>query len=101
MRGEAAPNVTVAGVDVGGLDREAAEEKVARELASRLAAPVQVTIGDEQVAVTPTALGIGLDIDRMVDERDGAPTAGRRARCRSSAAAPRCRSCSCRRTSRG
>ena len=68
IRGEAAPGVKVAGVDVGGLDREAAKERLARELAPRLAAPVQVTIGQERVAVTPTALGIGLDIDAMVDD---------------------------------
>jgi vancomycin resistance protein YoaR len=66
IRGEAAPGVRVAGVDVGGLAPEAAEERLARELAPRLAAPVEVRIGDTRVDVTPTALGIGLDLERMV-----------------------------------
>src|SRR5690606_1511668 len=60
--------VTVAGVDVGGLDPAAAEDRLARELQPRLAAPVQVRIGEQRVAVTPTALGIGLDLPRMVEQ---------------------------------
>ncbi len=66
IRGEAAPGVRVAGVDVGGLDAAAAEERLARDLAPRLAAPIEVRIGEQQVDVTPTALGIGLDLERMV-----------------------------------
>jgi vancomycin resistance protein YoaR len=66
IRGEAAPAVTVSGVDVGGLDAAATEERLAKELAPRLTQPVEVTIGDQKVAVTPTALGIGLDLDGMV-----------------------------------
>jgi len=51
-----AEGITVAGVDVGGLDTEAASTKVRRHVADRLEQPVVVTHGARRFSLTPSAI---------------------------------------------
>lgn len=62
---------SVAGVDVGGLSAEDAEDTLRRELADREAAPVAVRVGDERTEVTPDDLGVAVDHEESVAEVGG------------------------------
>jgi len=55
--------VVVAGVDVGGMSRAAAETKLRSELEPRLTVPVPVTAGDVRATLDPVTSGLGLDWD--------------------------------------
>lgn len=59
--GDVPRGVTVAGVEVGGLSREAAEAKLRRELEPRLTEPVPVEAGDVRATLDPERSGLGLD----------------------------------------
>ena len=90
------PTSTVAGVDVGGLDRRRRRSRSRASSRSRLAAPVQVTIGERAGRGHPDGArrsGSTWTHGRRRDE--GGPRDVARC-CRSSATPPRCRSCSCR-----
>src|SRR5262249_8809806 len=52
-RGEVMPGTTVAGVDVGGLSKSTAREKIINDLGDRLSAPVTVQVGDTAASVVP------------------------------------------------
>jgi vancomycin resistance protein YoaR len=65
-RGEVMPGTTVSGVDVGGLSKTAARDRIIHELGDRLSAPVTVQVNGETAAVVPSSLGISLDADATV-----------------------------------
>ncbi|MBW4715584.1 VanW family protein [Saccharothrix sp. SC076] len=64
--------VTVAGVDVGGLDHPAAEQKLRDQIGPRLAQPVRAQAGDVATEVDPKTAGLELDwaatLDRAGDQ---------------------------------
>jgi vancomycin resistance protein YoaR len=53
LRDAVLPGVHVAGVDVGGLSRVEAEARVGRAIAERLAAPVEVRVGNKALTAEP------------------------------------------------
>jgi vancomycin resistance protein YoaR len=59
--GDVPRGVTVAGVEVGGLDQTAAEHKLRGELEPRLNHPVAVKAGDATESVDPAQAGLRLD----------------------------------------
>jgi lipoprotein-anchoring transpeptidase ErfK/SrfK len=61
-----ADGVRIAGVDVGGLDRQAALALLDARLAGRLAEPVRVVSGAHRFTVRPTSAGLHYDVERMV-----------------------------------
>jgi lipoprotein-anchoring transpeptidase ErfK/SrfK len=62
------PGVTIEGIDVGGMSREAAVAAVAAEADRQLSSPLTVTVAGKTWQVTPGRLGQGADIDTAVDE---------------------------------
>jgi lipoprotein-anchoring transpeptidase ErfK/SrfK len=71
-----AEGVRAGGVEVGGLDREAAEEKVASALRARMNEPILVRDGKTTFRLTPRAMGANFNVTAMVDSaieatRDG------------------------------
>src|SRR3712207_5239764 len=71
-----AEGVTVGGVAVGGLERDAAARKVRDELLQPLSAPVVVRVRRKSYRLTAREARISADIDAMVDDavqagRDG------------------------------
>ncbi|RZQ65453.1 vanomycin resistance protein VanB [Amycolatopsis suaedae] len=65
--------VTVAGIDVGGMDREDAEAKLRTELEPRLTQPVRITAGDVVVHLDPVRSGLGLDWPRTLEQAGDPP----------------------------
>ena len=63
-----ADGVKVAGVDIGGLHREAAKRKLEAELTRRLDRPVRVKAAGLRFRLTPQAASLAVDVDGMVDE---------------------------------
>lgn len=59
--GDVPRGVTVAGVEVGGLDRAEAESVLRRELATRLLDPIPVRAGDVDTTLDPVFAGLGVD----------------------------------------
>jgi lipoprotein-anchoring transpeptidase ErfK/SrfK len=71
-----AEGVTVSGVDVGGLDRVAAAQKLRHELLEPLERPVVVRHRKREFTLTPQTAKVGIDVDGSVDaavraSRDG------------------------------
>lgn len=64
------PGVTVAGVDVGGLTREAAVAAVKAAVAQRLNAPIRITAGGTTWTTSAAALGEQLNIVGAVDQAE-------------------------------
>ena len=62
------PGVSVGGVDVGGMSRSEARDLLARQIGDKLGRPVQVRTAAGTVPIVPSASGIGVDLDRAVDE---------------------------------
>ena len=62
-----ADHVKIADVDVGGLDREAARERVQHELDGAVAKPVEATYADRTFTLTTETARAGVDIDATVD----------------------------------
>lgn len=62
-----ADNVKIANVDVGGLDRDAARERVQRELDGEVAKPVEATYEDRTFTLTTETAKAGVDVDATVD----------------------------------
>lgn len=60
-QGEIPRGVTVAGVDVGGMERAAAEQRLREEIGPRLDKPVPVRAGDVEAEIDPQAAGLQLD----------------------------------------
>ncbi|TQM82090.1 vancomycin resistance protein YoaR [Saccharothrix saharensis] len=71
--GDVPRGVTVAGVDVGGLSRPDAEQKLRDEIGPRLAAPVKARAGDVETAVDPKAAGLELDWTATLDRAGSQP----------------------------
>ena len=71
-----AKGVTVGGVDVGGLDADAARSRIQHRVADPLMHGVTVTHGGKSFDLSPKAAGLRVDVGGMVDEalhvsRDG------------------------------
>jgi len=62
------PGVTVAGVDVGGLDRAGARAAVEHGLAGLATGTIVVTASESTVRIPYAAVGRRADVDRLVDE---------------------------------
>ncbi len=62
------PGVRVAGVDVAGLDREAARAQLASSLAGYGTGNVVVTAGSETFQLSDAALGRAADVEGLLDE---------------------------------
>ncbi len=72
MAGDKLPkDAEIAGVSVGGLSTQAAEEKLQAELGERAAAPIPVTAGDEKAEVSPSEAGLGVDYAASVELAGG------------------------------
>ena len=63
-----AEGVSVAGVDVGGLDRESARARLERELAAPLGEPVVIRARGKRFRLTAERAGVEVDLDATVDE---------------------------------
>ncbi|MGK3204141.1 VanW family protein [Amycolatopsis sp. MEPSY49] len=72
-QGSVPRGVTVAGVDVGGMDRAAAEQELRGQIEPRLTRPLAVTAGDVQGTLSPTAAGLGLDWPKTLDQAGEQP----------------------------
>jgi L,D-transpeptidase catalytic domain/Putative peptidoglycan binding domain len=73
---EIAEGVTVAGVDVGGMDREQAARKLHRRLVAPLQQPVKVKLGSERYSLTAKRAKLHIDVDATIDEAIDASQAG-------------------------
>ena len=62
-----ADGIRVGGIDVGGLDRGQAQDRVARELHSRLDQPIVVRAGRTTFRLTPRQAGATFNVRDMVD----------------------------------
>lgn len=69
--GDTPAHTTIAGVDLGGLDRTTAEAKLRTALEGRAAAPVPVAFGTRQVTIDPKAAGLAVDYAGSVDGLTG------------------------------
>jgi lipoprotein-anchoring transpeptidase ErfK/SrfK len=65
---EVAPGITVGGIDVGGLDREAAGAKLRTELLEPLRAPVVVRSRGRRFRLTAHESKVRADVDAMIDD---------------------------------
>ena len=86
--GQVLPGVRIGSVDVGGLDRAAAAERLSQQLPSLSNGQATINVNGEPVGVSFAELGRGYEIDRMVDAafavgRDGNPVVTTGARLRS------------------
>jgi lipoprotein-anchoring transpeptidase ErfK/SrfK len=63
-----AKGVTVAGVDVGGLEVPAARARVESELGARLRRSVTLVTDRHEFTVRPAAAGLQVDVARMIDD---------------------------------
>jgi hypothetical protein len=66
--GTLAAKTSVAGVDLGGLDRKEAIEKLTSELAPRTGEPMVVSVGDQRETIRPADAGLSVDVPATVDE---------------------------------
>ncbi|OZM72856.1 vanomycin resistance protein VanB [Amycolatopsis antarctica] len=71
--GDVPRGVTVAGVDVGGMNRADAEATLRKELDSRLTQPVQVRAGDVEAKLAPKESGLGVDWAATVEQAGTQP----------------------------
>jgi hypothetical protein len=62
---------TVLGVDIGGLERQAAMQKLDDQLAARASSPMTLSNGKKDTKVSPSVLGLGLDSSQTVDSVAG------------------------------
>lgn len=60
-------NTTVAGVDIGGLDRDEAVTKLDASLQKASTDPIKLAIADSTAAVEPESLGMSLNTEATVD----------------------------------
>jgi lipoprotein-anchoring transpeptidase ErfK/SrfK len=68
QRDTIAEGVKVAGIDVGGMSKKAAREKVASELSARLQQPIVVAYGKRRFTLHPATAHVGYDVQATVDE---------------------------------
>ena len=69
--GSVPPRVSVLGVEVGGLTREAAVSRLTASLSSLPAQSISLTVGDKAVAVAPADAGLSFDVPATVDSLIG------------------------------
>ena len=62
---------TVAGIDIGGLDRAAALSTLSRHLKPQASAPLMVRAGTESRQIAPAEAGLSLDLDATLDGLTG------------------------------
>ena len=62
-----AEGVSVGGVDVGGLERAEAQDKLRRALLEPLSRPVVARHGDREFTLTPKTARVGVDVEGSVD----------------------------------
>ena len=73
--GDRVPSGTeVAGVAIGGLDPQAAEERLDEGFAEQAAKPIKLTYEDESWQIDPTGAGLSLDVEETVAEAGGGRT---------------------------
>jgi vancomycin resistance protein YoaR len=72
-QGNVPRGVTVAGVDVGGLKRADAEQKLRDEIEPRLVKPVAVQAGDVSATIDPARAGLSLDWASTLDQAGTQP----------------------------
>jgi vancomycin resistance protein YoaR len=72
-QGNVPRGVTVAGVDVGGLKRADAEQKLREEIEPRLVKPVAVRAGDVPATIDPARAGLSLDWASTLDQAGAQP----------------------------
>lgn len=65
--------VEVAGIEVGGMDRAAAQQKLEAELGRRATQPLSVRVGDQSTTFVPAAAGLGVDWNATWDRIGGQP----------------------------
>lgn len=65
--------VQVAGIEIGGMDRDAAQTKLEAELNRRATQPLTVRVGDQTTNFVPTAAGLGVDWSATWDRIGGQP----------------------------
>ncbi len=71
--GDVPRGVTVAGVDVGGMARGAAEQRLREQLEPRLSHPIAVQAGDVNVTLNPRRSGLVLDWPATLDQAGKQP----------------------------
>jgi vancomycin resistance protein YoaR len=71
--GDVPRGVTVAGVDVGGMSRTDAEQKLRQELQPRFTQPVQITAGDVRATLNPEESGLGVDWQATLEQAGRQP----------------------------
>ena len=72
-RGEVPRGVAVAGVDVGSLQRTAAEQRLREQIEPRLIRPIAVRAGDVDATLVPDQAGLTLDWPRTLDQAGTQP----------------------------
>ncbi|SEP52789.1 VanW family protein [Amycolatopsis saalfeldensis] len=72
-QGSVPRGVTVAGVDVGGLDRPVAERELRSLIEPRLTQPLTVTAGEARSTLSPTLAGLRLDWSATLDQAGDQP----------------------------
>ncbi|MEV6277273.1 VanW family protein [Nocardia sp. NPDC051832] len=71
--GEVPRGTVVAGVDIGGMDKAAADAKLRAALSGRSAQELPIRIGDVQTQLLPSAAGLAVDWDATWDNIGGQP----------------------------
>lgn len=72
-QGDVPRGVTVAGVDVGGLKRSDAEQRLREQIEPRLAKPVAIHAGDVETTLDPVWAGLRLDWASTLDQAGDQP----------------------------
>ncbi len=72
-QGSVPRGVTVAGVEVGGMDRTSAEQELRGGIEPRLTRPVKVVAGDVEESLAPKAAGLRLDWPATLDQAGDQP----------------------------
>jgi vancomycin resistance protein YoaR len=72
-QGSVPRGVTVAGLDVGGMGRDAAAQELRVRLEPRLTNPIQVKAGDVTSTLAPNVAGLSLDLPGTLDQAGSQP----------------------------
>ena len=67
-QGDVPRGVSIAGVDVGGVDRDVAERRLTQAFEARLDEPVEVAADDVTGTIDAEEVGLRLDVDATLDE---------------------------------
>jgi vancomycin resistance protein YoaR len=67
-RGDVAPGVSVAGVEIGGLSPDTAKKRLEAELGPRLSSPINVTVDKRKAEMVPAELDARVDYTRTIDD---------------------------------